>query len=709
MASQVLARKWRPHDFESVVGQEPVVQALTHALRENRLHHAYLFTGTRGVGKTTLSRILAKSLNCMGPDGKGGVTDHPCGVCEACRAIDEGRFVDYIEMDAASNRSVEEMTALLEQAMYAPTNARYKVYMIDEVHQLTTHAFNAMLKTLEEPPEYVKFILATTDPQKVPVTVLSRCIQFNLRNVTPQIVADHMKTILDAEKIEAEPAALKLLGIGARGSMRDGLSLLDQAIAFAGNRPVTLESVREMLGMMDSDVLIQLLRALAKGDAHQMLEIANTMSMRSLSFSQAVRDLASLLHRITLAQFDPLSVASDDLDRDAIFELAQVFTKPEVQLYYQIMLNARGDMNLAPDEYAGFTMALMRMLAFKPAGLVKTELPKRFEFPEVKTPVVEAKTPVAPVASEVTAPVAKPVAPVVESAPIQKTEPSEPAPWEDVPGEVLAGSAPAVPARQEQQPSEPQPVVEEKPQEAPVVEETKPVTKTSTVIEDDEDDVPYNPDQMYGEADYQASIDDYDDFGASAAPSFDEPQAEAQETDESVDLGSGYSDYYEAKPEDDIPEFSEIGKVWYEKMRYTYPSTYARDILFRSECVAIDGTTIRLHLDPFYSGRLRNEQAMRLVQRIVDPVFGHRMKIEVELVEPRSRTIHQQMVWEKREAKKKEEAKWLKSHYIAIEDPEEKKAAIEALKNTPQAKIIARRFNAKIDQSSIKKLVSRQS
>lgn len=214
MASQVLARKWRPHDFESVVGQEPVVQALTHALRENRLHHAYLFTGTRGVGKTTLSRILAKSLNCVGPDGKGGVTDHPCGVCEACRAIDEGRFVDYIEMDAASNRSVEEMTALLEQAMYAPTNARYKVYMIDEVHQLTSHAFNAMLKTLEEPPEYVKFILATTDPQKVPVTVLSRCLQFNLKNVSPQTVAEHMAHILKEENIQAEPAALKLLEIG---------------------------------------------------------------------------------------------------------------------------------------------------------------------------------------------------------------------------------------------------------------------------------------------------------------------------------------------------------------------------------------------------------------------------------------------------------------------------------------------------------------
>ena len=290
MSYQVLARKWRPHDFESVVGQEPVVKAITHALRENRLHHAYLFTGTRGVGKTTLSRILAKSLNCVGPDGQGGVTDHPCGVCEACRAIDEGRFVDYIEMDAASNRSVEEMTALLEQAMYAPTNARYKVYMIDEVHQLTSHAFNAMLKTLEEPPEYVKFILATTDPQKVPVTVLSRCLQFNLRNVTPQIVANHMTTILDQEGIQAEPAALKLLGIGARGSMRDGLSLLDQAIAFAGGRPVTLEGVREMLGIMDSDVLVELLQSLAKGDAARMMEIAGEMSMKSLSFTEAMRD-----------------------------------------------------------------------------------------------------------------------------------------------------------------------------------------------------------------------------------------------------------------------------------------------------------------------------------------------------------------------------------------------------------------------------------
>ena len=227
MAYQVLARKWRPRDFDSVVGQEHVVRALRHALRDKRIHHAYLFTGTRGVGKTTLSRILAKCLNCTGADGKGGITEKPCGQCEACRAIDEGHFVDYIEMDAASNRGVDEMTALLEQAMYPPTNARFKVYMIDEVHQLSNTAFNAMLKTLEEPPEYVKFILATTDPQKVPVTVLSRCLQFNLRNMTPQEVAGHMERILQVEKIEAEPKALALLAAGARGSMRDGLSLLD--------------------------------------------------------------------------------------------------------------------------------------------------------------------------------------------------------------------------------------------------------------------------------------------------------------------------------------------------------------------------------------------------------------------------------------------------------------------------------------------------
>lgn len=366
MSYQVLARKWRPKDFDGVVGQEHVVKALRHALREKRLHHAYLFTGTRGVGKTTLSRILAKCLNCTGPDGKGGITDHPCGSCEACRSIDEGHFIDYIEMDAASNRGVDEMTALLEQAMYPPTNARFKVYMIDEVHQLSNTAFNAMLKTLEEPPEYVKFILATTDPQKVPVTVLSRCLQFNLRNMTPQEVAAHLGHILEVEKIEAEPAALRLLAAGARGSMRDGLSLLDQAIAFSDGR-VTLEAVRGMLGIVDSSVLVTLLRDVKDGNAKEMLRIADEMGERSFSYSQGLRDLAGLLHRTAIAQRVPESLRGDP-DAGSVHELAQMLSPEEIQLYYQIVINGRNDLHLAPDEYAGFTMTLLRMLAFKPAG-----------------------------------------------------------------------------------------------------------------------------------------------------------------------------------------------------------------------------------------------------------------------------------------------------------------------------------------------------
>ena len=376
MSYQVLARKWRPHDFESMVGQEHVVAALKHALDENRLHHAYLFTGTRGVGKTTLSRILAKCLNCVGEDGKGGVTSHPCGKCEACRAIDEGRFVDYIEIDAASNRSVEEMTQLLERAMYAPSNARYKVYMIDEVHMLTTHAFNAMLKTLEEPPEYVKFILATTDPQKVPVTVLSHCLQFNLKNMSPAAVSGHMQHVMQQEGIPAEPAALDLLARAARGSMRDGLSLLDQAIAYSGGN-VTGASVRSMLGMSGTDTLTGILKSLVAGDAEGMLARADEMQAESLSFGQALRDLAGMLHRIALLQRVPSAVASDDPAYAAEVELARAMSPEEVQLYYQIALHGRNDLGLAPDEYAGFTMALLRMLAFKPSGLKVRYVPPR--------------------------------------------------------------------------------------------------------------------------------------------------------------------------------------------------------------------------------------------------------------------------------------------------------------------------------------------
>jgi len=365
MSYQVLARKYRPKNFETLVGQEHVVRALTHALRTERLHHAYLFTGTRGVGKTTLSRILAKSLNCTGPDGQGGITAEPCGQCEACRAIDAGRFVDYIEMDAASNRGVDEMAQLLEQAVYAPSNARFKVYMIDEVHMLTNHAFNSMLKTLEEPPPHVKFILATTDPQKIPVTVLSRCLQFNLKQMPPGHIVGHLENILGQEGVSFEQPALRLLAQGAHGSMRDALSLTDQAIAYAAGQ-VTLDAVQGMLGALDQSYLVRLLDALAAQDGADLMAVADEMASRSLSYNGALQDLGTLLHRIALAQSVPGAVPQDLPELADIMRLAGFFEPQEVQLYYQIAVHGRNEIGLAPDEYAGFTMTLLRMLAFRP-------------------------------------------------------------------------------------------------------------------------------------------------------------------------------------------------------------------------------------------------------------------------------------------------------------------------------------------------------
>lgn len=365
MSYQVLARKWRPRDFTTLVGQEHVVKALTHALEQQRLHHAYLFTGTRGVGKTTLSRILAKSLNCVGADGHGGITAQPCGVCRACTEIDAGRFVDYIEMDAASNRGVDEMAQLLDRAVYAPTAGRFKVYMIDEVHMLTNHAFNAMLKTLEEPPEHVKFILATTDPQKIPVTVLSRCLQFNLKQMPPGHIVSHLDRILGEEGIAHEPNALRLLAAAAQGSMRDALSLTDQAIAYSAGE-VSEAAVRGMLGAIDQSYLVRLLDALADENGAALIDIADEMAGRSLSFSGALQDLASLLQKIALAQVVPAAVQDDWPEADDVRRLAERFDAQSVQLFYQFANLGRNELALAPDEYAGFTMTLLRMLAFQP-------------------------------------------------------------------------------------------------------------------------------------------------------------------------------------------------------------------------------------------------------------------------------------------------------------------------------------------------------
>ncbi len=452
MSYLVLARKYRPKTFVEMVGQEHVVQALTNALTQQRLHHAYLFTGTRGVGKTTVSRILAKSLNCQGADGQGGITATPCGVCQACTDIDSGRFVDYTELDAASNRGVDEVQGLLEQAVYKPVQGRFKVFMIDEVHMLTNTAFNAMLKTLEEPPEYLKFVLATTDPQKVPVTVLSRCLQFNLRPMAPETVHEHLVRVLQAESVPADTAALRLLSRAARGSMRDALSLTDQAIAF-GSGQLQEATVRQMLGSVDRSHVFRLIGALAEGDGRAVVETSEALRVNGLSAASTLEEMTAVLQRMAVLQAVPSAGSlADDSDPESaeLARLAAALPADETQLLYSLCLHGRAELGLAPDEYAALTMVLLRLLAFKPGA---------FRAPAEKKTLSEAAPAVRPAAPAVTSapspqaapqaapavplapPTRSPVAPLQAPAPARLAVPAVGAP----PGQVLPVVEPAVP------------------------------------------------------------------------------------------------------------------------------------------------------------------------------------------------------------------------------------------------------------------------
>jgi len=363
MSYQVLARKWRPKSFRQLVGQDHVVQALVNGLDHNRVHHAFLFTGTRGVGKTTIARILAKCLNC-----ERGMSSTPCGECSSCVDIDEGRFVDMLEIDAASRTKVDDTRDLLESVQYTPSRGRFKVYIIDEVHMLSNSSFNALLKTLEEPPSHVKFVLATTDPDRIPVTILSRCLQFNLRRLLPEQICGYLETIVQAEGLQAEPEALVSLSRAADGSMRDGLSLLDQAIAFGGGS-LYAEQVGEMLGTVSHGQVVALISALADGDAAALLATVGELVTQSRDLDRALSGMAETLHRICLVQCVPGYRDAERSDWEAVEAMAAKLTAEDAQLYYQIAIKSREELVIAPDPRTGLEMALLRMLAFRPAGL----------------------------------------------------------------------------------------------------------------------------------------------------------------------------------------------------------------------------------------------------------------------------------------------------------------------------------------------------
>ncbi|MEH6556635.1 MAG: DNA polymerase III subunit gamma/tau [Oceanicoccus sp.] len=433
MSYQVLARKWRPKTFREMVGQEHVLKALINALDHNRLHHAYLFTGTRGVGKTSIARILAKCLNC-----DVGVSSEPCGQCSACLSISEGRFVDLIEVDAASRTKVEDTRELLENVQYAPTAGRFKVYLIDEVHMLSTNSFNALLKTLEEPPPHVKFLLATTDPQKLPATILSRCLQFNLKNMSPERIVTHLHNVLEQEMISFEEPALWLLGRAADGSMRDALSLTDQAISFGSGKLLEAD-VRSMLGTIDRSAVYKIVEALIAENGAQLLAAVVNMAEHAPDYLSALEELLMVLHRIAIAQAVPDATDNSFGDGAKIIAISSLLTAEDTQLFYQIGLNGRRDLSLAPDLRSGFEMVLLRMLAFKPAGIaelpersltnrpVSVEAPQPVKKPEAGVQSTKADTPVnsrtelaeelAPVATEEQAVVDVVSQAIVEDAP----------------------------------------------------------------------------------------------------------------------------------------------------------------------------------------------------------------------------------------------------------------------------------------------------
>lgn len=630
MSYQVLARKWRPRSFREMVGQTHVLKALINALDNQRLHHAYLFTGTRGVGKTTIARIIAKCLNC-----ETGITSTPCGTCSVCREIDEGRFVDLIEIDAASRTKVEDTRELLDNVQYAPSRGRFKVYLIDEVHMLSTHSFNALLKTLEEPPPYVKFILATTDPQKLPATILSRCLQFSLKNMSPERVVEHLTHVLGAENVPFEEDALWLLGRAADGSMRDAMSLTDQAIAF-GEGKVLAADVRAMLGTLDHGQVYGVLQALLEGDARALLEAVRALAEQGPDWNGVLSEMLNVLHRVAIAQALPEAVDNGQGDRDKVLALAAALPAEDVQFYYQMGLIGRRDLPLAPDPRGGFEMVLLRMLAFRPAdtddapkpalkpvGISQaTADPARpvaaatvVAEPSVVAAAPEPVAPPAPVVDK--APAVEPVAaaasavapeavPAIEPGPVHAVAGPETVvdlPWEE-PSPTVAPSAPVIPA-----------VVAQPPDDQP-----------------DYDEPPFDP-SAYASVGMERDDDGADD-------DYYAPQADP--------TGFSYLDELAEHIQEDAPAAAPeplpaaqpatgLALQWLELFPQLPVSGMTGNIAANCTLISADGDDWLLHLDPG-QGALFNSTQQRRLNEALNQHLGRTLRLQIELIRPEQET-----------------------------------------------------------------------
>ena len=630
MSYQVLARKWRPRSFREMVGQTHVLKALINALDSQRLHHAYLFTGTRGVGKTTIARIIAKCLNC-----ETGITSTPCGECSVCREIDEGRFVDLIEIDAASRTKVEDTRELLDNVQYAPSRGRFKVYLIDEVHMLSSHSFNALLKTLEEPPPYVKFILATTDPQKLPATILSRCLQFSLKNMTPERVVEHLSHVLSVENVPFEDDALWLLGRAADGSMRDAMSLTDQAIAF-GEGKVLAGDVRAMLGTLDHGQVFDLLHALIEGDAKAMLEAVRHLAEQGPDWNGVLSEILNVFHRVAIAQALPDGVDNGHGDRDRVLALAQALPAEDVQFYYQMGLIGRRDLPLAPDPRGGFEMVLLRMLAFRPAdtGNAPSQPLKPVGISQATVDSAQAvagTTPVAPAVAAPAAVVAQPVVPVVEvvAEPVQAPK-APPAPEKDLPWN--APSAPVVEV--EAAPESVLDTVGEPPELPPM-----PMPTPDSVVPDAPEWIAAAiPEPTAEQVDAAVSGMDRDD-----EPPLDEDYIEPDMDSAAYSYLDELASEHAAEPAPE-PEplpaampATGLALEWLEMFPKLPVSGMTASIGANCTLIAVDGDDWLLHLDPAHSALFNLTQQRRLNDAL-NQFTQRTLKVTIELVKPEQET-----------------------------------------------------------------------